>query len=546
MSHEHTLLSNARRATRRARGLGLLIALSAGCGSGTPGAPPGTIMASLNFSASQNGFAFGNYTNTISPREQATNLTAAEVQRLFGDSVCACTDPNKSPSCTLTPAMDMWRQEQNARLNGGHCEGMAILSLLFFTGQRRLSDYGVSKITDLQLEGNLPLQRELAYWWATQAAETVNDAEVKGGPGAVVDGLAQLLRAGPTADTATLAFCKPGLADCHAVAPYAIVDKGGGVYGIKVYDNNYPLDDTRQIQVDRNLNTWFYSTAANPANDPTAYVGDVTTRLGIRPVSARLDTFPCPSCGAASVSGPQQGAPLKIFANGDGYLLIDNLKGGNLGILNDQIVNTIPNGMVDILSNAARAAPTLEYQVPARSAYSLQLSGANMTEPSQSDILAAVPGYAVRVSNINLRPGETQSLLIGELMNTFVYTTPSQQTPTLELGFQDPDGTSWQIAAIATSPQNGVRVTMRNDLQNHYLTLSLDNTQGPFAFAVQRSDKAKNVCNQLFRRRDLTLEAGRSVRFRYGEWPGTGPMTADVISRADDSVVATVQLDHGG
>jgi hypothetical protein len=48
---------------------------------------------------------------------------------------------------------------------------MAALSLLFDLNQIKVEDFGSSIVNSLQIDGNQKLQREIAYWWATQAPE---------------------------------------------------------------------------------------------------------------------------------------------------------------------------------------------------------------------------------------------------------------------------------------------------------------------------------------------------------------------------------------
>jgi len=55
----------------------------------------------------------------------------------------------------------------NSTMEYGHCEGMAVLSILFQRGILNPADFGAARTRDLVLEGNQKLQREIAYWYAT-------------------------------------------------------------------------------------------------------------------------------------------------------------------------------------------------------------------------------------------------------------------------------------------------------------------------------------------------------------------------------------------
>src|SRR5207237_10193043 len=94
-----------------------------------------------------------------------TDLTTEDLRRLFGDGVCTTTANGK---CTLTPPAKTWMAEVNKAMRGGHCMGMAELSLMMYLGKVRAADFGAQRAADMQLPGNVKLQREIAYWWATQ------------------------------------------------------------------------------------------------------------------------------------------------------------------------------------------------------------------------------------------------------------------------------------------------------------------------------------------------------------------------------------------
>ena len=77
------------------------------------------------FEPRTDGFGFENY-----GAANVTNLTAADLQRMFGDEVCASLDP----SCTLIPPARLWMEALNTAMDAGHCEGMAVLSQYFYFG----------------------------------------------------------------------------------------------------------------------------------------------------------------------------------------------------------------------------------------------------------------------------------------------------------------------------------------------------------------------------------------------------------------------------
>ena len=76
-------------------------------------------------------------------------------------------------------------EQVNGDMKGGHCEGMAVLSLLMYTDQVTETLFGGQNAVDLAFN-NAALQREIAYWWATQATAPTADRIIKGTPNEIL------------------------------------------------------------------------------------------------------------------------------------------------------------------------------------------------------------------------------------------------------------------------------------------------------------------------------------------------------------------------
>ena len=128
-----------------------------------------------------NGFSFENYGSEAG----ATDLTPAELQRMFGDGVCAST---ANGGCLLTPPAQQWMEQINSYMGGGHCEGMAVLSALMYYDQIDPAQFGNQTVHDLSVN-NEDLQREIAYWWTTQSTYPGAAIRVSESPNAVLGAL---------------------------------------------------------------------------------------------------------------------------------------------------------------------------------------------------------------------------------------------------------------------------------------------------------------------------------------------------------------------
>src|SRR5262249_55807416 len=151
----------------------------------------------------------------------------------------------------------------NGAMGGGHCEGMAVLSTLMFAKKERGADFGQGQPTAFGFNDNVKLQREIAFWFATQILQTVSDASIKDkSPKDIVNILIKTMK--DKSEYYVVHIFQPGLKDGHAITPYEVQDMGNGLFHIMVYDNNWPKDSNRFIEVDSNANTWTYLAATSP------------------------------------------------------------------------------------------------------------------------------------------------------------------------------------------------------------------------------------------------------------------------------------------
>ena len=107
----------------------------------------GPMTADYGFRPQTDGFQFPNYADFDGENVFGT----AELRRMFGDDVCASLSGGV---CTLSPQGQDWADNVNAALQTGHCEGFAVLSLLFFNKCIDPTTFGASVTSQLTLTGN--------------------------------------------------------------------------------------------------------------------------------------------------------------------------------------------------------------------------------------------------------------------------------------------------------------------------------------------------------------------------------------------------------
>ncbi|MBX0328966.1 hypothetical protein K2Z83_14910 [Oscillochloris sp. ZM17-4] len=518
-----------------------------GASSGADGSADtsGTYASDLGFRPDANGFSFENYGG-----QGETNLTPSDVQRLFGDQACATIQDGQ---CILTPPGEQWLQQINQAMNGGHCEGMAVLSNLLYTGQVDANSFGAASTPELQIAGNEPLQREIAYWWATQATQPARSGIVQQTPSGVVNTLLTSFAAGPSgSDQYALGIYKRDFTGGHAITPYAVEDRGNGIYWILVYDNNYP-GQARAVEVDTNNDTWSYSGSTNPAEAEGNYEGDAsTTTLELAPIGPRLGQQECPFCqGQASARAGgmmlQAGQTQynEIWLEGDADLLITDAEGRSVGFRDGVFVNEIDGS----LSNSNKFGVSVwdenaepVYYIPTSIDFTISIDGSRLTEPSNSTVTMIGPGYALEVSDIILDPGQVDTLDVSPDGSLLSYRTESGETPFLLVAVET-DAADYQFGVYGEAMAPGEALNLSLDTKEGWLSVdSIDNSEaGSYSLVVARYD---DTGEQVFGATGIELQPDDVVYVDYLLWPGNGePMALDVDYGGDGTVDETLQVD---
>ena len=498
--------------------------------------PPSKPIA--GFKPSTSGFKFQNYGN----EEGVTNLTIAEVRRMFGDQVCASL---KDDQCVLTPAAEQWVEGSNRSMAGGHCEGFAALALLMQRGQVDPKAFGADTPADLELSGNVKLQREIAYWFVTQGVMPMAEAEDKTlTPKDVVAKLRGSFQGGT--ETYTLGIYAPGYQMGHATTPYDVVDKEGSVVWIMHYDNNYPGEE-KHVEVDLERNTWSYTTAADPAASEHAYVGDAETKtLTIAPTSVRTGPLVCHFCGAidappdATAKGSAGGkvAMREIELDGDADLLITDEAGHRMGYVGDKLVQEIPGAFFASAKSADHATEDEpSYFVPEGTKLRVTLDGADLEKDSLSVVSLFGRGYTLAVEGVALSPGQQDHIDFSADWSTVTYATQSDETPTLVIGIE------------TTGADYELEVQVAGEAAGQTVELSIDPKKETFAVRVKGAAASKPILGvhltriddageHVFRHKGVTVGAEQLVSLAYGAWKGDKTPLHVTVTGADGAVVS--------
>ncbi len=503
------------------------------------------------FDPAKYGFAFENYGGD----EGYKNLTPVEMVRLYGNGVCEGSD---SSNCVLSPVAEQWMTSTNTSMNGGHCEGMAVLSALFYTHKVETSTFGASTVHDLKIAGNEALQHEIAFWWATQATSPASDAVIKDTPSQIVARLSDVLKAGKDAPaTYSIGIYKRDGSGGHAVTPYAITHKGGDVWDIMVYDNNYP-SQPRVIEVNSASDTWSYSASINPGVPEAVYEGDASTKtLDLTPSTLRMALQDCPFCthpttnttNTTSTKGSSTPTTkvahfTEIFLAGSGaHLMITDDKGRRLARVGNTLINEIPGAkVVAVKSSVTQWSFDQDpiFQIPEGIKFTVTLDGSSLKKEVMAEIAMIGTGHSLDIKDIKLKPAQKDTLTIAADGVHLSYKPGQGESPQIVLAVEG-KGMDHKFMIKGFDLEQGGAVNVGLDVVKGQLQLNtLGNKKtGNYDLAVVCYDsKGTQAFGDTFK-----LEPSDTVYADYLKWTGNGnPMTLELDYKSDGSIDKTVEL----
>ncbi len=485
------------------------------------------------FNPSVNGFNFANYGGLGYAR-----LTSLEMRRLFGPQVCiSAVQPDGS--CTLASPAIMWMQWANDSMRPGLCEGLAALSLLLYTHQLTVQDFGAAQTIDLALEGNTKLQHEIAYWFATAMANRA--ATIKSSPNAVVAALRADFSTKGYA-FGTLRFSMPDGAGGHAVVPISLTDRPNQQVAIGVYDVNYPRE-TRELLVDTSANTWFYS--PDPTLTEDDYRGDAQTqRLGFAPLAPRMTVQACTFCPPSQaprlensvasddpftsdvVVMKQSDNMFDSFPGAKGTTIFcDNASGVPLKVDMAFPSSNLPAVLGQPARPSWKNSPEPYYSLPPNDTYNIDLlPSAQQTGGITASLLYLGHGFDFEIGNLLTRAGAADHLQIAPGGTVITYTTEMGEVPDLTIGFVTPTADfNLVLHSFELEPTDFVILDI--DVPHNLVKVSTDTISASnatnFGLEMDRSDATSS---QIFKSTPdgIALANDQTFLIDYSTWTGDG------------------------
>lgn len=506
--------------------------------------------ADSGFRPENNGFYFENYGKKLG----VVDLTPEEIQIMFGDQVCVGDD-----ACTLIPGARRWMEEANEAMNGGHCEGMAVLSLLLYYDLTDPENFGGMSANELDISDQ-NLQREIAYWWATQVTSPADSYRVYG-PNEALKVLAETFKEGKNAsETWTMGVFKDDGSGGHAITPFAVVDQGNGIYGILVYDNNYP-NQTRMVEIDSNNDTFTYEASPNPQIESDLYTGQ---NLEISGTNARLEQQECTFCqedygtdeSAENAAKSAKGSYVSVWHDGQADMLIKDDWGRRLGWLsNGTFVNEIPGAKVHVFLNGNDSKSEYLYLLPSGINYSASLDGAGLQKEEKQGVTAIGPGYYAEANGLAISEGTHGLVGFSSYIDRYdvSYQCDGQESPRFRAGIQTKNGPAYEFQVKKNSTAKG----NESDASGKLASMGVDRSGGRLKVKSSDSDeeslydlmvaRLSEKGPEVFSHEGISLDEGEAMIVDYSDWEGEGyDMSIGIDENDDGSIDEALDLDDEG
>ena len=518
------------------------IALVVACSSddsddGARRLPPPTERVESGFHLTRDAFAFANFGGP----DAAAQVNAETIARMFGDEGTCIS--RVDGACQPTALASLWMDHINRVMEGGRCEGFAVLSALMFTGDLASHDFGAPEAHALALAGNVKLASEIAYWFSTQFLQNVAKGQTRAlGAKEAVSFLGGALpdRSAPYRIGIVRVDAAGRRAGGHAVLPYAVEPLGGGLYRIDVYDNNHP-DEERFIEVDANTDRWSYRASSNPDDPLTLYEGSPENRnkLYFAPVRPRLGIQPCPFCSGTLAAG--QEALAQIFTFGSVDAAVVDASGKRAGVAAGSLVSeldevTVAPSFSDTLGDDA---PVTIF-APAGAATNIELSPKN---ERSGDDLGAVRvlgrGFGASVEDVVVPANRLAHLRRDPARWTFFEPAAPQTFRLSSIGYHPArQGGGDEIVvslepAVPTSTSLGIRI---DDATGN---ASLDARAGgaKLTLRIQRRSATRSDTFEGA----LDVPSGGAVDLDLAGWPG-GAASIDGMLHVDGAPAEPIVL----
>jgi Tol biopolymer transport system component len=474
------------------------------------------------------GYSFPNYTD-----RNFGDFTVTDMRLMFGDSA-VCEFPTSGITCIPKLPVSLWNIDINNAMRSGRCIGMAATSLRFFKGIGQPPSFYQSNANttyDLSL-GNA--RRNIAYFHAEQFAQPVQDYFKVHQPVETPSTTIAQLESAFESNTATVLVLWDRR---HAVAPYAVEDKGNGVWRVSVYENNVVTTTVASLYITTTNNTWSYGKYTDNGNPHSLFVVPLSLFNGPQTCLV-CSSWPIALRNSASntiLAG-------QVWLNGQGHLLIIDSQGRRLGYVGNQPINEIPDAFASHNIGGLNSTAEPIYNLPLTDTYKVLLDGQTLTQTTVASVKQFAPGYAIGVDNVTLTPSTLDQLAIDSNETRLSFQPSESKEVRLTLAFDSSASESNQIQINGADVRAGQSITLTANIStSQFIFNNAQNGEGEYDLDVKR---ANTTSGQWFVHANVPISATDTHYFNYGTWDGLGALTVQVDHASNGTIDETITLDN--
>ena len=379
-------------------------------------------------------------------------MNSLSLRRTFGDGVCR--DPEKidpkTGDCELIFGASLLSRLVAASSQGGHCFGFASAAAALYNGQLPANQVGASGLgINATNEMRQPATQTIERLYGTQYLNPQIMQRLRTGmsPTELVQTLTLELPGG----TVPYILAVIGSEGGHAVTPFAVTDRGDGLYDIAVYDNNFPMR-ARAVTIDTKDDSFTYTSALNPAEPGIEWNSANGSRIGLVSVLDTLEQQTCPVC-----LGPDQGTLVAFSsiaeANGEelGYRLVDE-QGDDLS---EDVYRSVP--ALNPPTDNTVSLPVIFVDPGVK--FGVQLLTGDLATRQSMEVYAISNGEAQFVLLDELVSNSATTFGVGGLEGTLFYSSALSSPRILQLS--DQPGVSFDVNGHPLQLPAGVQVNQR-------------------------------------------------------------------------------------
>ncbi len=506
------------------------------------------LVADLGFRPRPNGYPFANYSAVLS-----TDFTTIDARRMFANDAEFCFDLNRSCQ-DVRLQLQLFTAYANRLIRGGHCDGFTLTTLRFYQGLDRTTDVRSTATVAYSLPLSL-IRRQIAYYWSLQIPDPVAEAQWRSSqqtPGQLLTQLRTAMASTPPDPTTLLVYNWQGKPQGHSIVPYAIEYLGKDIWRVRVYDNNWPGDLNRYVEINTGADTWSYyrgdsrrRTAVTERcgnSSAQTWCGNATSKsLSAVPISIYTQT---PLCRNLCRVPAKNGGPAHslVWSDPNSELLITDETGLRLGVVDEEPIAEIPDSFLSLLPGGLDEPAALIGHLPVSGTFTYTVSrsdAASLTTTVPSEVAVFGPGFAAVASDITVTGTQRSQLALAADGTQLVYQSGVTDRTGFKMVLETPD-------ASKAIDIGGLTIGT-----GRTITLTFDDPRGQFTI-----DNSRNITStfdltytlittgteRIFTATDIVIGPADRDVIEYGPWTGSGPITLTTTSEITSTLPQTISL----